>query len=341
MAVFGVLFLALGLVIGVWLHNRFSEGDEVKFAATPEQPKARAHPRPVPLRETQTHELPPAASAGINRPIRHHHRQREPTPSSGGDPAAAASSFSSLEASLGATVGVVASPLTPGQPAQTYGQLQVGHAWSSMKVPIVVTLIRNGEFSGEDEALARSAITASDNEAAAALFSQLESNHGGLSGASLSLQETLAAAGDTSTQIATAPPPPGAVSTWGQTEWSLSGSVAFYRALACGELVDSNSSGQVLGMMEEVISEQQWGLGQASFPAGTNVAFKAGWGPEVETGGGYLVRQAGVIRNGSSGTVVTLAAEDSSGSFEAGVGDVDALANWVAENLGSLPSGSC
>jgi hypothetical protein len=94
-------------------------------------------------------------------------------------------------------------------------------------------------------------------------------------------------------------------------------------------------------MMEEVISEQQWGLGQASFPAGTRIAFKAGWGPEVNAGGAYLVRQAGVIRTGSSGMVVTLAAEDASGSFEAGVSDVDALADWVAENLGSLPSGGC
>jgi hypothetical protein len=339
MAGFGVLILALGLVLGVWLRARFAESDEVKSVAAAPQTKPRAEPRTPPIREARTRakEMPPA-SAGVNRPVHQNHRT---APSSPGNSAATTSSFASLEASLGATVGLVVAPLTPGQAPQVYGQLQVGHAWSSMKVPIVATLMRNGEFSSEDEGLARSAITASDNEAAAALFSQLESSHGGLTGASGSLQETLAAAGDTTTQIATAPPPPGAVSTWGQTEWSLSGSVAFYRALACGELVEPGSSELVLGMMEEVISEQQWGLGQASFPAGTRVAFKAGWGPEVEAGGAYLVRQAGVIRTGSSGMVVTLAAEDASGSFEAGVGDIDALADWLAENVGSLPSGSC
>jgi len=105
-------------------------------------------------------------------------------------------------------------------------------------------------------------------------------------------------------------------------------------------LVDSAQSGYVLSLMEEVISEQQWGLGQANFPAGSSVAFKAGWGPEAETGG-YLVRQAGVIRTGGSGLVVTMMAEDASGSFEAGVADVNQIASWVSEHYRALGPSSC
>ena len=95
----------------------------------------------------------------------------------------------------------------------------------------------------------------------------------------------------------------------------------------------------ILGDMENVIPEQQWGLGQAPFPSGTSVAIKAGWGPDGSESGPYLVRQAGIIRSESGGAVVTIAAQDSSGSFEAGVSDLDRVADWVAGNVAL--NGSC
>lgn len=328
-AVLALLVTALGLVVGVWLHA--TVGDSGKTQAIARQraatsPRKRFRTLPV---HTDAKKLPPA-SAGINRP--------EPHEQTVGQGASLQTSFSSLEASVSGSIGLAVSPLGAG-PIQSYGQLQVGHAWSSMKVPIIVTLLREGALSGEAETWARSAVTESDNEAAAALFSELESRHGGLAGASAAVQETLAMSGNTGTEIATAPPPPGAVSTWGQTEWPLSGSVAFYRTLACGGLIGAQSN-YVLSLMEEVISEQQWGLGQATFPAGARIAFKAGWGPEVESGG-YLVRQAGVVQVGGSGIVVTMAAEDASGSFEAGVTDVNKIADWVAEHYSALGPKPC
>ena len=90
--------------------------------------------------------------------------------------------------------------------------------------------------------------------------------------------------------------------------------------------------------MEEVISEQQWGLGQAGISG--NVAFKAGWGPDGSESGTYLVRQAGVLRSGNSGAVVTIAAQDDSGSFEAGVQDLDQVADWVRDHV-RLDAGLC
>lgn len=267
------------------------------------------------------------ASAGSNgTPGQSSGRARSAAPT-GGD---ASRSFTALESEISGEIGVAFAPL--GSPeAQTLGPLQVGHAWSSFKVPIVVTVMLQGggALSSTQESLAASAITASDNEAAAALFSELEGETGGQ--ASRTVEETLEKTLGGATEVATAPPPPGAVSSWGQTEWPLSASTSFYGALACGAF--GGATDTILGDMENVIPEQQWGLGQASFPAGASVAFKAGWGPDGSESGPYLVRQAGIIRSPGGGAVVTIAAQDASGSFETGVADLDRVADWVAENV--------
>ncbi|MBA3864977.1 MAG: hypothetical protein H0X42_01305 [Solirubrobacterales bacterium] len=246
----------------------------------------------------------------------------------------ATSAFEALESELSAQIGVSVAPLGSGEPEQI-GGLETGHAWSSFKVPIVVTALREqGSLSESQKSEANAAITASDNEAAAALFSSLGSS------ASAAVENTLAASGYP-TQVATAPPPPGAVSSWGQTDWPLSSSVGFYRALACEALeISPADTAYVIGLMESVISEQQWGLGEAGIDG--QVAIKAGWGPDGSESGPYLVRQAGILRSndGTTGAVVTIAAQDDSGSFDAGVQDLDAVAAWVKENV-SLTAGSC
>jgi hypothetical protein len=251
-------------------------------------------------------------------------------PSEGRTSSASSSSFATLESEVSGEIGVAYAPLGSAR-SQTFGPLQVGHAWSSFKVPISVTVMleQGGSLNSNQESLVASAITASDNEAAAALFSELESMTGGR--ASEAVERTLEKAEGAAVEVATAPPPPGAVSSWGQTEWPLSASTSFYGALACGAY--GGATGTILGDMESVIPEQQWGLGQASFPSGASVAFKAGWGPDGSESGPYLVRQAGIIRSSQGGAVVTIAAQDSSGSFEAGVADLDRVADWVAEHV--------
>lgn len=326
---FGVLVLALGFVVGARLHSALTSGETVRSVA-----RAPAHPetqvRAAGGTRTRAKALPPAL-AGTNHPEHH-----EATPAAGGE--AARQSFAALEGSIGGAIGLAVVPLgSEGAAPTTFGELQVGHGWSTMKVPILVTLMREGPLSPEEEAWARSAITASDNEAAAALFQQIENTHGGLSGASLAVQETLAIGGDPITVVATAPPPPGAVSTWGQTEWSLGGAATFYGSVACGRVLEGTATEYVLGLMEEVIPEQQWGLGQASFPEGAAVAFKAGWGPEAS--GGYLVRQTGVIRSTNGGTAVAMMVEAS--SFEAGIQEIDQIADWVGEHLSQVGTGAC
>jgi beta-lactamase class A len=247
------------------------------------------------------------------------------------------SSFQTLAASVPARLGLVVQPLGGGAPRE-FGDFPEGHAWSSIKVPILATLLREqGEALGPEEAgWARSAITSSDNEAAASLFGRIEESHGGLTGASQAVEAVLHEAGSASTLVATAPPPPGAVSTYGQTEWSLLDAAQFFTALGRCEVLGPAGTGLVESLMEEVISEQRWGLGEAGFPAGWRVAMKGGWGPEAEAGGGYLVRQSGLVQDGNGGVAVAMIAMDESGSYPTGAADLTKMAQWLAGELHGL-----
>jgi hypothetical protein len=275
------------------------------------------------------HETLPPASPPIRRPAAAGAAVLPPN---------AAASFEALVSSMSARVGLALQPLGGG-PVTEFGELREGHAWSSIKVPIVVTLMREEQaesLSGEEASQATSAITASDNEAAAGLFSRLEELRGGITGASTAVDEVLRQAGDLSTTVATAPPPPGAVSSYGQTEWSLGGAVRFFGALARGCLLGAGGTQYVTGLMEDVIPEQRWGLGEGGFPTGWSVAMKGGWGPEGSASGPYLVRQSGIVSEGGSGIAVAMIAEDDSGSYSAGAADLTRIAQWLAGELRGL-----
>jgi hypothetical protein len=248
----------------------------------------------------------------------------------------AESTFADLAASVQGRIGVAVAPFGS-DPPTTYGgeALEVEHAWSSFKVPIVATLMRQGTLSNEEMEQARAAITASDNEAAAALFADLGSPRAAAKAVESTLRDS-----DYPTHVETAPPPPGAVSSWGQTEWTLANSAGFYRALACGQIgLDSSDTDEIIGLMSEVVSEQQWGLGSAG-AAIPGAAIKAGWGPNGSESGPYLVRQSGILRDGRSGVAVTIAAEADSGSFEGGVQVLDQVAEWVRDHV-DLNAGTC
>jgi hypothetical protein len=264
----------------------------------------------------------PAASAGAHDPA-----PRQAQSSEGSTDLT--SSFAALESEVGGEIGVAFAPLGS-QSIQSYGGVAVDHAWSSFKVPIIVTLMaEQGPLSSEQESLAVSAITASDNAAAAGLFSDLEDVTGGA--AAQTIEAVISQLATGRVEVTTAPPPPGAYSSWGQTNWTIQAATAFYGAMACGEFGDVSN---VLTDMENVIPEQQWGLGQASFPSGTKVAYKAGWGPDGSESGPYLVRQSGIVHGpNGQGITVTIAAQDASGSFEAGVADLNRVADWVAQSV--------
>jgi hypothetical protein len=249
-------------------------------------------------------------------------------------------SFRALSGRLAGQAGVAIAPLAAGR-IQTFGTLQAAHAWSTSKVPVLVTLMRDDEASGRalqspeatDAALA---LEESDNGAIEALFERLEQNRGGLIGASGAVQQTLRRAGDAQTVINTTPNDQG-FTTYGQTDWSLSGEVTFYRALARGCLLDSADTTYVLHLMRGVTASQRWGVGTAGYASSTPLAFKGGWGPDDQ--GKYQVRQTAIVGAGSRGYVVSMLAVPASGSFADGTAMITALAGWVRRQFDPVASG--
>jgi hypothetical protein len=237
----------------------------------------------------------------------------------------AESGFSQLQQQSGGHLELAAMQLRGGR-MQTLGGDEPAHAWSTSKVPVLVSLMlaRGGHLTTRESALARSAITESSNEAILALFGDLEGLKGGLDGASAYMTEVLHNAGATETEVATSPPPPGAVTTFGQTEWKPSEAVRFFRGLASEKVLRREETEYVLGLMQEIVPSERWGLGSLG-----SVAFKGGWGPE---NGGYLVRQSGIINPGSPDAVV-VAIVDSAPSFSAGTQTLSTVSAWLGRHL--------
>jgi hypothetical protein len=253
----------------------------------------------------------------------------------------ASASFVRLSATLPGRVELAVAPLGTGS-AQVLGEDTPAHGWSTAKVPVLVALLRARGTQGltaRENLWARAAITESDNQSILDLFGELEHTAGGLSGASTYVQELLRSSGDTETVVATASPPPGAVTTFGQTEWRPSEAVKFFRALGRGCLLPADENSRVLNLMESITPSESWGLGSAGFGS---VAFKGGWGPEAS--GGYLVRQSGIIDAGSSrGVAVSIVAFPSgngSASFSSGTQMLTATAVWLRHELRLVARGT-
>jgi hypothetical protein len=246
----------------------------------------------------------------------------------------ATSSFSELVASSGGRLGIAVAPLGRG-PIQVLGDETSGHAWSTIKVPVLVTLIRErggrSGLSAQESTWARLALTESNNQAAIGLFSALERVHHGLVGASDAVQQTLRRAGDDTTEVNTSPNRSG-FTTFGQTLWSAEAATRFYRALARGCLVSRTDTAYVLGLMSEVAPDQRWGMGQVAL-GGAAISFKGGWGPE--NGGAYLVRQSAIVGSGNQGYAVSMLAQPTNrdGSYGQGAGLVSRAAKWVARHV--------
>jgi len=211
--------------------------------------------------------------------------------------------------------------------------------WSTTKVPVLVALLLARGSSGltpTERQEAELAITESDNQSILDLFGDLETLKGGLIGASNYIQGLFRESGDDRTVVATAPPPPGAVTTFGQTEWAPGESVKFFQALGRGCLLPPAETGYVLGLMQNIVPSESWGLGSAGFSV--PVAFKGGWGPEPS--GSYLVRQSGIVDPASSRAVaVSIVAHPPPGSdsFTIGTQMITETAQWFSRELRLLP----
>lgn len=183
----------------------------------------------------------------------------------------------------GVAVGALA-----GGPVETRGELRESRAWSTMKVPVIVAAIASGRADWD---AIEAAITRSDNDAALRLWDRLDDG-------AAEVEAVLRRAGDDDTRLEREPDPRG-YSSFGRTVWSLTAAVAFYGALARGELLPDEDSGRVLDAMGRIVPEQRWGLGRVP-----GIRFKGGWGPSELPGGGYEVIQVGI----AGPTVIAIAA---------------------------------
>jgi hypothetical protein len=240
-----------------------------------------------------------------------------------------AASFRSLERSLGGSSGIAVSGVGRGQAVQRVGSLSSGVGWSTMKVPIVMAVLTRdrGRPSSATRDLMRRAITASDNNAALALWDGL----GGGSAAGGAVTRMLRAAGDSTTRVQTRQVRP-PYTPFGQTVWPLASQLRFVAGLPC-----LSHASQILQLMGEVISSQRWGFGTIA-----KARFKGGWGPG--TSGGYLVRQMGLFRLADGTRIAaTMATLPANGDFGTGASHLSRIARWIYRHVDSsaVPAKHC
>ncbi len=249
----------------------------------------------------------------------------------------AAASFSTLERRIRklGRVSVSIQPLGRG-PVVVLGGDPNMQGMSTTKVLVLAALLRDrGGLTGlapTDKTLAREAITQSDNQAILDLFSVLERDRGGLGPASVYMTRLLREAGDLHTNVTTAPPPRGYATTFGQTRWSPSAEVRFYRFLALGCLLPRADTAYILALMRGIEPSERWGLGEAGF---RSPEFKGGWGPLED--GQYGVRQTGIVGAGRSAVVVSIAV-DPAVTFAEGTAIATEVGRWLHAELLLLPS---
>lgn len=232
------------------------------------------------------------------------------------------SSFAQLQAALGVRLGVTLMPVGSDGAPISLGDWASGPAWSTMKVPLVIAALRQGDSTSTNESI-NAAITHSDNDAADAIWRGL----GPPDIAAEKIDEVLREAGDP-TQVQSKRSRP-EYSAFGQTDWSLGNQTRFLAMEAC-----DYRSAPVFDLMAQIVGNQQWGLG--TIP-GTR--FKGGWGPS-ETGG-YLVRQLGVIDTNRGQVAAAIAVQSNSGTVTDGIAQLSQVANWLRDHSAELPAGHC
>ncbi|WP_227980702.1 hypothetical protein [Nocardia spumae] len=236
-------------------------------------------------------------------------------------PGSLAADFTALRPSLNGHAGM-AIMAVGGQRTALMGDWTTGPAWSTMKVPLTLAVLRtNGNTSTYQMS---AAITESDNSAADALWQSL----GAPDAAAQAVQGVLRDGGDSKTTVPAARSR-AEYSAFGQADWALGDQVRFASHLPC--LPDADT---VTTLMGKVVWGQQWGLGHLD-----NTRFKGGWGPD--SSGSYLVRQFGLLTTPNGDVAVSLAAQATSGTFDDGTQILNQMAGLLTKHLDDLPAGHC
>ena len=223
---------------------------------------------------------------------------------------------------LNAQVGVVIEAVGSDQDPIILGDLVIGKAWSTMKVPLAIAALED-EQSPKVTDLMIAAITESDNSAAEKIWASL----GDPETAARKVEEVLRQTGDP-TRVESKKVRP-EFTAFGQSDWALVNQARFISYAAC-----QNRDEPILNLMSQIEPDQRWGLGTL-----TNSRFKGGWGPSPT--GQYLVRQMGLLTTPAGQIAVAVAAQPISGSFDDGTRDLTEISNWLTRHLGALPVGRC
>ncbi|MBI9001405.1 hypothetical protein M0E87_10440 [Corynebacterium sp. CCM 9185] len=208
-------------------------------------------------------------------------------------------------AAAAATDGQVGVALADGHSVVESGEIAVGPAWSTVKVPVSMAVLYRGTATTET---VDRAITVSDNAALDTLWSSL----GGGADAAAATEQILRKAGDDTT----VPPEvtrPG-FSAAGQTDWALTDQARFAQQMTC-----IPGAGAVLTAMNHVADAQSYGLGRIP-----DLPFKGGWGPDEA--GDYMVRQFGVLQTPGGEVGIALAVQPEDGAYDTGRKMLDRMA---------------
>ena len=280
----------------------------------PQQPLpvvSRAAPVSPPAQRPDRRAATTASVGGAEAPAR---ARRGPLPPASG------ASFARLQAQLGGQIGVAVSGIGFHQRVQTLGQLQTAIAWSTSKVPVAMAIYAAGLAGGRQRDLV-AAITASDNAAAERLWTALGSGASAAGAADAQLR----AAGDMRTRMQAARLRPG-FTPFGQTVWRLTDQTRFAAGMPC-----LTAGAQVLGLMNQIVAGERWGLGAA----GVSAQFKGGWGPGSQPGinGGYLERQFGIVTVRGTPVALSIAALPPDGSHASGTNALTTIARWSVAHV--------
>ncbi len=219
-----------------------------------------------------------------------------------------------------ADIAIAWAPVGTTGKVQVVGDPQPLVAWSTIKVPLSLAVVRAGHGERMEADIDRS-LTASDNEAAGRLWADL----GGGDAAAAAVEDQLQRGRDHRTGV---PPQVTVVgfSPFGQATWRLTDQTRFTAALPC--LAGSRTITDAMG---RVVDGQRWGLGGID-----GARYKGGWG---STPKGYVVRQLGIVPGTKGDTAVTLQVR--SGTHAEGTGIADELTTALRAHRGELPVGSC
>ncbi len=230
------------------------------------------------------------------------------------------SDFEDFASKLPGTIAVAWAAVGSRHATQSLGAVEDQDAWSTAKVPLGVARLRlaGGKFNEKTTQVLRNAITKSDNAAAKILWRGL----GTPDEAVALMAKVVRDAGDELTTFSTA--------AFGRSTWTPANQAQFAAGLPC--IPDGPT---VLDLMDEIEKEHRWGLANTDVPA----QYKGGWGIGSH---GLLVRQLGVLAVADGKQIgVAIATMPATKDMTVATSNLDAVARWLTQRLGSADGGSC